>query len=159
MDAEKTDAKQRGRAFRRGQSGNPAGRPKGARNRATLAAEAMLDGEASALTRKAIDLALGGDTTALRLCLERLLPPRKDRAFALPLPTVKTCDDAREAVNAVLLAVSEGRITLGEASAAIELIEACKRAIGPEAAPPPKPIERLVRISFAGVERGGSTPE
>ena len=49
-------------------------RPKGARNRATLAAETLLDGEAEALTRKAVELALAGDTTALRLCLERVLP-------------------------------------------------------------------------------------
>src|SRR4029077_7685570 len=42
-----------------GQSGNPSGRPKGSRNRTTLAAEALLDGEAEQLTRKAIELAKG----------------------------------------------------------------------------------------------------
>jgi hypothetical protein len=44
-----------------------------------MAAEALLDGEAEALTRKAVELALAGDTVALRLCLERLLPPRRSR--------------------------------------------------------------------------------
>jgi hypothetical protein len=63
---EKTDTKQ-GARFRKGQSGNPSGRPPGARNKTTLAAEALLDGEAEALTRKAIERALEGDTTALRL--------------------------------------------------------------------------------------------
>jgi hypothetical protein len=62
-----------------GQSGNPYGRPRGARNRATVVAERLLDGEADALTRKAIELAKEGDTTALRLCIERILPARKDR--------------------------------------------------------------------------------
>ena len=57
---ENTGAKQGGR-FQKGRSGNPAGKPKGARHRATLAAEALLDGEAEALTRKAIELALAGD--------------------------------------------------------------------------------------------------
>lgn len=66
--------RQRGRPFPKGVSGNPAGRKAGTRNRATMAAEALLDGEAEALTRKAVELALQGDTVALRLCLERLCP-------------------------------------------------------------------------------------
>ena len=90
MDVERTPGKQRGRPFEPGQSGNPAGRPKGARNRSTVAAEALLDGEAEALTRKAIELALAGDTTALRLCMERLVPPRKDRSTPIALPVSKT---------------------------------------------------------------------
>jgi hypothetical protein len=65
--------------YKLGQSGNPYGRPRGARNRATVAAERLLHGEADALTRKAIELATDGDTTALRLCIERILPARKDR--------------------------------------------------------------------------------
>jgi len=68
--------KQRGRPFERGVSGNPAGKPKGARHRATLAAEALLDGEAEALTRKAIELALEGNIFALKICLDRILPAR-----------------------------------------------------------------------------------
>jgi Family of unknown function (DUF5681) len=57
-------------AFSKGQSGNPAGKPPGARHRASMAAEALLDGEVQALTRKAIERALEGDGVALRLCLE-----------------------------------------------------------------------------------------
>src|SRR5918997_104236 len=72
----------RGRPF---QAGNP-GRPKGARNKATLAAEALLDGEAEALTRKAVEMALSGDATAMRLCLERIAPPRKDRPVSFAMP-------------------------------------------------------------------------
>ncbi|MCJ2136438.1 DUF5681 domain-containing protein, partial [Methylobacterium sp. J-026] len=54
-----------GRPFGQGQSGNPGGRPKGARNRSTEALETILDGESEALTRKAIEMALEGDTVAL----------------------------------------------------------------------------------------------
>jgi hypothetical protein len=91
LDSEITERKQRrGRPFTPGTSGNPSGRPKAARNRATVAAEAFLGGEAAALTRKAIDLALAGDVTALRLCLERLVPPRKDRLVAFDLPALDT---------------------------------------------------------------------
>lgn len=65
--------KQVGR-FSKGQSGNPAGKPKGARHKSTLAAMALLEGEAEQLSRKAVELALAGDTTALKLCLDRVAP-------------------------------------------------------------------------------------
>ncbi|GMG84917.1 hypothetical protein LNKW23_41330 [Paralimibaculum aggregatum] len=65
--------------WKKGISGNPSGRPRGARNHATTAAAALLDGEAEALTRKAVEAALGGDSEALRLCLQRILPARRDR--------------------------------------------------------------------------------
>ena len=64
----------RGRAFEKGRSGNPLGRRVGCRNKTTIAAAALLAGEAEALTRKAVTLALVGDRTALRLCIERILP-------------------------------------------------------------------------------------
>lgn len=64
--------------FVAGTSGNPAGRPRGSRNRTTLAAQALLDGEAEALTRVAINMALAGDMQALKVCLDRILPPRRE---------------------------------------------------------------------------------
>jgi len=70
--------------FKSGQSGNPGGRPKGALNEATLATQALLDGEAEVLTRKVVELAKEGNQVALRLCLERLLPPRKDKLVQKP---------------------------------------------------------------------------
>jgi hypothetical protein len=89
---EKTDTKQ-GARFRKGQSGNPSGRPRGARNKATLAVEALLDGEAEVLTRRAIERAKEGDSVALRLCLERILPPRKDRPVSFALPKIESAAD------------------------------------------------------------------
>ena len=71
MSPDNTDEKQRGRPFEKGTSGNPSGRPRGSRNATTLALEVLLDGQAQALTQKAIDLALTGDIPALRLCLDR----------------------------------------------------------------------------------------
>jgi hypothetical protein len=59
-----TAGKQRGKPFRKGQSGNPDGRPKGARNATTIAVETLLDGEAETLTRKAIEMAKGSATEA-----------------------------------------------------------------------------------------------
>lgn len=112
-----------------GQSGNPEGRPKGSRNKATLAAEKMLDGEAEALTRKAVELALEGDTTALRLCLERILPPRKGRPITFTLPQVTNTGDLRAAALAILGAVSEGDISPEEAAAVAPLIRAAREAM------------------------------
>ena len=73
----------RGRRFAKGRSGNPGGRPRGSINRSTRAAQLLLDGEATALSRKAVELALAGDPTALRLCLDRTVAPRPlGRAFS-----------------------------------------------------------------------------
>jgi hypothetical protein len=72
------------------------------RNRATLAAEVLLEGEAEALTRKAIELALAGDTTALRLCLERIVPQRRSRAVVFDLPRIDRVEDLAGAVGSVL---------------------------------------------------------
>ena len=81
--------------FKPGQSGNPDGQPKGSRNATTIALEKLLDGQATALTQKAIDLALAGDMAALRLCLDRILPPRKDRPVTFVLPPIEKCPGRR----------------------------------------------------------------
>lgn len=109
-------------------AGNP-GKPKGARGRATMAAEALLDGEAEGLTRKAIELALAGDTIALRLCLERLVPPRKDRPLLFDLPPVAGAADHPAALAAVLAAVAAGDLTPTEATAFAAVMEHHRRAI------------------------------
>ena len=68
--------------WRKGQSGNPNGRPMGSRHRATLLAENLLDGQTEELLQKTIDLALAGDPTAMRLCIERIIAPRRDRPLS-----------------------------------------------------------------------------
>jgi hypothetical protein len=127
--ADDTAPVQRGRPFQAGQSGNPGGRPKGSRNRATLALESLLDGEAEALTRKAIELALGGDMTALRLCLDRILPPRKDRPVVFSIPVIQTAADAKMASAALLSAVAAGSLTPSEAAEVGKLVDAYLKAI------------------------------
>ena len=79
----------RGRPFEKGRSGNPGGRQRGSRNKATLAAAALLAGESEALTRKAVELALVGDPTAMRLCMERVLPPCRERTVKFSLPPIE----------------------------------------------------------------------
>ena len=110
--------------FAKGTSGNPAGRPAGARNKATLAVEAMLEGEAERLSRKAIEMALEGNVVALRLCLDRIAPPRRGRPVSLDIGAVRTAADFADAQAAVLMAMATGEITLEEAADAARVIEA-----------------------------------
>jgi Family of unknown function (DUF5681) len=127
-DPEKTGGKQAGK-FRPGESGNPSGKPPGTRHKLTLAAEILLDGEAEALTRKAIDLALEGDTTALRLCLERIVPPRKSRKVAFDLPKIQKAEDLLPAFAAVVAAMGAGDLALDEAATVVGVLEAKRKAI------------------------------
>lgn len=130
--------------FRPGRSGNPTGRPHGSRHRATLAAERLLDGEAEALTRKAIELALDGDLTALRLCLDRVIPARKSRPVDVALPKVAEAGDLPIMTSRLLEAISTGELSPGEAleigkladthRAAIELADIEQRLAALEAA-------------------------
>jgi hypothetical protein len=94
-----------------------------------MAAEALLDGEGEALTRKAIELALSGDMAALRLCLERIIPPRKDRPVAFKFPGMETAADAVQATAAIVKAVSNGALTPAEAAELSKVIEAFTKAI------------------------------
>ena len=100
-----------------------AGKPKGARHRATQATLALLEGEAEALTRKAVETALAGDTTALRLCLERIAPVRKDAPVQFDMPPMKSAADAAMAAGAVLDAVGLGDLTPAEGAQIRALVE------------------------------------
>ena len=102
--------------------GNP-GRPLGARHRITRAIEEMLEDQSEAITQKAVDMALAGDRAALRLCMERIAPPRKDVPMKFDLPPMKCANDAAEAAQAVLQAVSGAEITPLEAASILALIE------------------------------------
>ena len=129
MMAETTVGKQRGRPFKKGLSGNPGGRPKGALNQTTLATQALLDGEAEALTRKLVELAKNGNPMALRLCLERLLPPRKDRPINFSLPSIKGAADLLQALGAILEAVAQGEVTPGEGQTLTAMLDAYRKGL------------------------------
>jgi hypothetical protein len=106
--------------------GNP-GRPKGALNRSTMVAASLLDGQAKALTQKCIELAMNGDTVALKLCMDRLIPPRKGRLNPVALPPVDTAAGAAAAMAAIVLAASEGRISWEDAQGMIAPLSAVAR--------------------------------
>jgi hypothetical protein len=125
-----TVKRSRGRPFAKGQSGNPGGRPRGSMNRSTRAAQLLLDGEATPLSRKVVELALAGNPTALRLCLDRTAAPR-------PLGRARSAADRRRgrhpcilgAIKVVADVVGRGGITPGEGFALSQMIESFLRAI------------------------------
>jgi hypothetical protein len=104
--------------FEKGQSGNPAGRRPGSKNRATLMAQALFEGEAEELLRTALKMAREGDSGALRLCLDRIVPrlrPRDD-AIAFELPQINVVADLLPALSAITAGLAAGELTAEQAA-------------------------------------------
>ena len=108
--AEKKDTR-----LKPGRSGNPQGRPKGSRHAYIRVMEVLMEGEAEDITRKAVDLAKEGDTTALRLCMDRIMPARRDGHITFDLPKLETAGDVVKASAALVQAAAAGQITPSEA--------------------------------------------
>lgn len=105
------------------------GRTPGSRHKTTMAIQSLLEGEHEKLTRKAIDMALGGDTTALRLCLDRIAPARKDAPISFELPSIKAVADTIAASAALLDAVAAGDVTPDEAGRVMALLVSHKSLV------------------------------
>src|SRR5271169_1700193 len=129
LQKQQKQQKPRGRPFEKGRSGNLAGRPRGRRNRSTLAAQLLLQGEAEALTRKAVELALSGDPTALRLCLDRLIAPHRERLVAFALPPMRKPADLAAAMEAITAAVARGTLAPAEAAELAKVVDTFANAI------------------------------
>jgi hypothetical protein len=121
VSLDKTIQKQKG-GFTKGQSGNPNGRPKGSLNKATILAQELIDNEGELIVRKALELAKSGDGTALRIVMDRLIPPRRDRHVTINLPEISNASDAASAMAAVINEVASGSITAAEAEGLSKLI-------------------------------------
>ena len=143
---EKRDADGR---FVKGQSGNPAGRAAGTRNRATVLAEQLFDGATAALANKAVAMALDGDAVALRLCIGRIIAPRRHRPTSFALPPLHRAADLAPAMAAIAAAVAEGEISTGEAWELSQLVDTFIRAI--EAGEFDARLQRLEAVSGIAV--------
>ena len=115
--------------FAPGQSGNPKGRPRGSRNKTSAMVEGLMSGEAEALARKCIEKALEGDATALRLCLERIAPKRRDPPIAFKLPPIENAEDAEKCGTALIAAVAAGELSATEAAPVMALLVSEKELI------------------------------
>jgi hypothetical protein len=122
--------------FKKGQSGNPDGRPIGRRNKATVLVEQIFneklfgqDRKADAIIAKTIELAENGDTVCIRLCLDRILPVRKDRPVSFDLPEMKEARDAVKASAAIVAAVAAGDLTPSEVAELSKVIDSYARTL------------------------------
>ena len=121
--------KQRGRPSKPGQSGNPRGTRAGSRNRATLALDALAEGEASDVLRAMVERAKAGDTSAGALILGRVWPQRKGRPTPLDLPAVKSAADLTTATAALIAAMAQGQLSAEEAAAAAAVMQVHRAAL------------------------------
>ena len=101
----------------------------GTRNRATTLAEQLFDGRAAALANKAVEMALAGDAAALRLCLGRIIAPRRHRPAAFALPPINSAADFAPAMAAIAAAIGDGALSTGEAWELAQLVDTFIRAI------------------------------
>jgi hypothetical protein len=139
--------------FQPGQSGNPAGRPRGSRNKRTILAEALLDDRAGELTGAVIDLATRGNAAALRVCMDRLTPPLRHRLLDFELPDIATAADAVVAGNAIMQGAARGELTVPEAAGLMKMVRDLVRVMA--AADLEKRVARL-EAENAEKARGGS---
>ena len=115
--------------FAKGKSGNPRGRPTGARNKASLMLDKLMERGAQDIVETVIDRAKGGDMTAARLILERLIPPAKERPIAIELPTTSDAQGVADAQALVIASMASGGLLPGEAATIMSMLEARRKGI------------------------------
>ena len=109
--------------WEKGQSGNPKGRPAGSRNKASIATENLFLDEQERLTRKCIKLAMRGNLQALKLCIERICPVRRDTPINVKLPLISKVDDAVKLTTTLLEKVTSGELTPSQADILSRVVE------------------------------------
>jgi hypothetical protein len=154
--------------FQPGQSGNPAGRPRGSRNKATVIAEKLLDDSAGELTTAAIARAIGGDSAALRACMDRIAPRLRHRPLDFAMPQLVTLADTPVAINAIAQGLAHGELDRDEAvvllravkefTRALAAVERAKRAAG-LGAQAVQGMRAAPRASPASCRRGPDEPD
>ena len=118
-----------GRPFKKGETGNPNGKPTGARPKVLLALDALGEGRAEDIIRAMSDRAAQGDTAAAQIILSRVWAPRRGRPTPLSLPSVRTAADTTAALGAVVAAIADGTLTPEEAHAVAGVLETHRKSV------------------------------
>jgi len=103
--------------FQPGQSGNPAGRPPGSRNKRTIITEQLFGDGAGEVATAAIKSATEGDPAALRACLDRVAPKLRHRPIDFVLPDLVTLADTPVAFSAIARGLASGDLDVEGAAA------------------------------------------
>lgn len=120
---ENTGEMQENGRFKKGKSGNPRGKPKGTKNKASLLAEMLLESGVEEVCRQVLNQAQEGSLHAAKIILDRLLPPRKDRLINFKLPRIEKAKDLLEASREICCAVGNGEITPLEGESLSKILE------------------------------------
>jgi hypothetical protein len=108
--------------FQSGQSGNPTGRPRGARNKRTILAEKLLEDRVGEVTTAAIDLAKAGDPIAVRVCMDRVVPRLRHGPLDFALPELVTLADVPAAYNAIGQRLACGELDPEQAALLMKIV-------------------------------------
>ncbi len=148
---EKQGTRDRGR-FRRGVSGNPAGRPRNARNKVTAAALELLDGASEEVVSRVVEMAKAGDRVCLRLVLDRVVPAKRDRVVELDgLRRIRTAAEVIDAADLIIRRAAAGDISIEEARGYLAMLEVQRKAI--------ETSEIAVRLEALESQLGGAVDD
>ena len=117
------------KGFKKGVSGNPAGRPVGSKNKLTQLAQKLLENDAEEIVTAIIEKAKAGDSTAQRLCFERIMPPMRSSVIQIDLPKLETAQDIMEGYDVLFDALGRGNLTLEELDRLSDVLENKRKAI------------------------------
>jgi hypothetical protein len=114
--------------FQKGCSGNPRGKAKGTKNRATLAAEQLLQGELESICRRLIQEATSGNMQAIKMILDRVLPPKRNSYTSFYLPNFDDSTGILHAIDSIMKAVSQGNLSVEDAEMLTRMVDTYMRA-------------------------------
>lgn len=120
---ENAEKMQTSNRFQKGQSGNPKGKIKGTKNKATRFIDSLMQSELNNISQKLIELAVAGNLQAIKLVLDRVMPAKTSRSIEIEIPKIENTTDALQAISTVIHAVGQGELTPNEGEAITKIIQ------------------------------------